>query len=796
MKSLKIILTIALWLTLANKANAQLWSPVGFHNSYYTFDVKAIGSNLFIASYNEQSKASTIGKWNGLFWSYFPSLNGLSSFTEFQDTMFATTHNWSMQDTGFHIYKLYANAWHEIVIPSIDTNNSDARLSTVSGTMFLHGALYSKTKGNVSVMEYSSGSWNYTGPAANPGIQGSISKIFKVGSKYVFANTYIEGTTNSNGLKSRALMWDGSNWSKQNNEIDSNDILTIDNDTIFYIKEYWLNSKQHFEIKKFINGSISQVFLTNTNQLYNVRLITMNGNYFLYGTIGGTEGIYLLKNNQWNLLLKASSAPYQLRLFDKLNNQIYASSDSNKIIVKLSTSFAYIKGNVFKDANNNCTKDNNEQGLKNSRMVHLAPDNVSTLVNLNGDYFFVTTAGSKTLTTQKLYPTKYLIPSSCSSISKSVTTFTDSIKTVDFPLKDSANVTDAGVRISAIGGYRVRKNGNNAVTVTVANPGTTTISSGTVVLKFDPLFTVVSANPSYSSLVNNTATWNYTNLMADSIKRFEIILQLSSTATEGDSVTFKASITPHPDADTTDNKDSLKCKIVNSFDPNDKQNSPAYEITKVTTSLNYTVNFQNTGTAEAINVVVVDTVDTDLPIDKIVITGWSTPVRPWIEVKDNRILVFTFSNIMLPDSHSNEPKSHGHISYRFALTMPMLVGTIIKNRADIYFDYNEPVLTNVTENICVEKLGIKTSNNNNNLPMEIYPNPAKDKLIITLDNKEITAGTIRMFDLNGRLVLTSEMKNVKDEISLNIAGLENGIYILSIYDENELLTTRKIAVLK
>ncbi|MBK6836829.1 MAG: hypothetical protein IPG89_22240 [Bacteroidetes bacterium] len=84
-----------------------------------------------------------------------------------------------------------------------------------------------------------------------------------------------------------------------------------------------------------------------------------------------------------------------------------------------------------------------------------------------------------------------------------------------------------------------------------------------------------------------------------------------------------------------------------------------------------------------------------------------------IDILPGNVLRWKFNNIMLPDSNSNEPASHGYIQYRIKRTNNNTPGTQIKNTAYIYFDFNEPVITNTTINTIETITGIKSSFNTN-----------------------------------------------------------------------------------
>ena len=65
---------------------------------------------------------------------------------------------------------------------------------------------------------------------------------------------------------------------------------------------------------------------------------------------------------------------------------------------------------------------------------------------------------------------------------------------------------------------------------------------------------------------------------------------------------------------------------------------------------------------------------------------------------DSRVLEFTFNNILLPDSTTNERESHGFVFFDLDAPKNLPPGTRIENTAAIYFDYNKPIITNTVLN--------------------------------------------------------------------------------------------------
>ena len=139
-------------------------------------------------------------------------------------------------------------------------------------------------------------------------------------------------------------------------------------------------------------------------------------------------------------------------------------------------------------------------------------------------------------------------------------------------------------------------------------------------------------------------------------------------------------------------------EVVGSYDPNDKQGFPngvgeTHDVLP-NEQLQYLIRFQNTGTAPAYTVVIRDTLDSDLDIFSV--TPGVASHEYSFTMYGERVLQWTFNNIMLADSFSNEEASHGFITYTVNQVADLTDGSQITNSAAIYFDSNEPVITNTT----------------------------------------------------------------------------------------------------
>lgn len=227
-----------------------------------------------------------------------------------------------------------------------------------------------------------------------------------------------------------------------------------------------------------------------------------------------------------------------------------------------------------------------------------------------------------------------------------------------------------------------------------------------------------------------------------------------------------------------------------SFDPNDKAVTPEGYTDKnyisANTDLDYRIRFQNTGTDTAFKVVVVDQISENLDLRTLKLGASSHAYE--LEIQEDRQLVFTFDNIMLVDSITNEPGSHGFIKYSISQMLNLEDGNEILNDANIYFDFNEPVLTNLTR----LEIGSETPSYTNNLEdigLSIYPNPTTDFIDVRHEYDGGSA-TLFVYDQLGRVVIVEPLKN---QTRLSVETLPVGSYEYRVTDMKKLLATGKFS---
>ncbi len=307
--------------------------------------------------------------------------------------------------------------------------------------------------------------------------------------------------------------------------------------------------------------------------------------------------------------------------------------------------------------------------------------------------------------------------------------------------------------------------------------------SGSLKIVLDSMVTYYSSSPPPFAIISDTMIWNYNNIYFNSSHVTpQIFVQTSTSAQAGDTVCFDIYMTPiSGDAYASNNIKKYCFEVNNGYDPNIKSVYPIgvcpEHFVLSNQKLTYTVKFQNTGNSNAINIFVLDSLDADLDLSSVRVIASSHSLIT--EVLPGNVLKFRFDNIMLPDSASNEPASHGYVIYEVDPLPGATDGTEIKNHADIYFDFNPPVITNTTLNTLVSVIPnctIATEiTESDESGFKIYPNPAED--VFFVDNIQVNSA-VYLYDISGRLILAQKSNSSK--CAVNTSSLQNGIYLVEV----------------
>jgi len=428
-----------------------------------------------------------------------------------------------------------------------------------------------------------------------------------------------------------------------------------------------------------------------------------------------------------------------------------------------------LTGRAFVDANENCLQGSGEPGLPQTVVVAQPGDHYA-LTNSVGEYTMNLPFGSYTVSTASATYQEHC----------GVSTTPFSLSTVlPNAVRNLADTSLVGldVMVSAASGP-ARPGFPMSMIIALHNLTGVLAGDGTVTLTYDPALNYVSATPA-PTVNGNTITWSSPDIGALQQRSFNVTFDvppdvgllgttLSSTVT--------ASVS-NPEANLSNNSFLHQVLVTGAYDPNDKtaltssrESSDLYFIDG-DDWIDYTIRFQNTGTDTAFFVVITDTLPSTLDPATFLPTAASHAHS--VSMTGQGILRWNFPNILLPDSNVNEPRSHGFVSFRIKPREGLLVGEQITNIANIYFDFNPPVITEPSVLVAELSTGVPTPAVDQ---VMIFPVPARDLLHIR--GLRSLAGSVRVEirTTDGRVCLATTL----DRNDIDVRDLPSGAYVLSL----------------
>jgi len=282
------------------------------------------------------------------------------------------------------------------------------------------------------------------------------------------------------------------------------------------------------------------------------------------------------------------------------------------------------------------------------------------------------------------------------------------------------------------------------------NVGTTVLSSDIQLTYEEDVMDFVSTTFDPTQLSPGSISWNYMDLAPFESREIMIKFNLNSPMdipplNGGDQLNFNAKIFPvDSDENSSDNTFDLVEHVVNSFDPNDKRclQGNVLHPDLVGNYIHYMIRFENTGTADAINIVVKDIIDTTrLDISTLIPVDASHDYTT--RISGNKAEFF-FTNIHLPFDDDN---NDGYITFKIKTKETLQINDEIKNKAEIYFDFNFPIITN--EEISVIGTLETDRYSPENSAISIIPSLVTDHFTV-IGAKQIKS--IEIFNSTGKLI--------------------------------------------
>ena len=226
--------------------------------------------------------------------------------------------------------------------------------------------------------------------------------------------------------------------------------------------------------------------------------------------------------------------------------------------------------------------------------------------------------------------------------------------------------------------------------------------------------------------------------------------------------------------------------VQSSFDPNDKLTNPGLpegvnEIPLNQEWITYTVRFQNEGNFSAKDVFIVDELNPKLDPFSLMPLESSHPYTMESISKDDEFFIkFNFNDIFLDFQANDEEASQGHITFMVKAKDDVALGDIVSNQAEIYFDQNPPIITNLVQHEFIEETLSNSNFINPKADIKIWPNPARG--ILNIQHDFASKYQVAIYDIQGRLLFDQKFKSNQDQI--DVSALDKGIYILSIKSQS------------
>ena len=230
---------------------------------------------------------------------------------------------------------------------------------------------------------------------------------------------------------------------------------------------------------------------------------------------------------------------------------------------------------------------------------------------------------------------------------------------------------------------------------------------------------------------------------------------------------FSVEVSAQGEQDFLFNQSSFVATVLNSYDPNDKQcHLPTFIQPDVQEKLQYTVRFQNDGNYPALNVVIRDTISTNLDLSTFRFIGSKHPVSYSIDPV-SREVIFRFSGIQLLPSVDSLEGSQGYFTYEIKELANLTLNSEITNTAYIYFDFNPAIITNTTVNIN-GYVGLSSPTQG---LVDLYPNPSNGKLTI----EGLEEGEVVIYSITGQKMLQHHYTRGQE---LDLTKLDAGMYVV------------------
>lgn len=450
--------------------------------------------------------------------------------------------------------------------------------------------------------------------------------------------------------------------------------------------------------------------------------------------------------------------------------------DINVMVVQGINNPSTIQGTVYLDANANGVQDSSEYGVANE-FVQSNPFYAYNVTDTAGAYTMYIGTGPHTVEVANT-PSWFTVNPASHAFNFS--TAGNLSAGNDFGLVPVPGTTELEVSLSV---QAVRPQVRSMLYLSARNNGSDP-AAGIFTLTLPDSVSFDSASVQPSLINGNDVSWTLSTLQPLLTRGILVWVIADSGLVIGDSVYFCVQLTANPGTDIlpANNTSCGWADVVNSYDPNTKTVFPSgsMPVADVLSGepLTYRIDFENTGVADAINVVVKDVLPVELQLSSVQVLASSFPYN--VRINYPRELQFDFNGINLAPVLTDPANSRGYIIFRATPWPSTPAGTLISNSAKIYFDNNLPIQTPTAEVLIVSSTtGITDWMTSASPALHIAPNPATEQVSVSLPSG--ISGTVELvvYTLDGKIVQQERTQRTGSEmLRMDVHDLTPGMYLL------------------
>ncbi|MEL7251393.1 MAG: T9SS type A sorting domain-containing protein [Bacteroidota bacterium] len=220
------------------------------------------------------------------------------------------------------------------------------------------------------------------------------------------------------------------------------------------------------------------------------------------------------------------------------------------------------------------------------------------------------------------------------------------------------------------------------------------------------------------------------------------------------------------------------------------------------TDIEYTILFANIGSDTLDRLVIRDTLSQALDFSTFAVGPASHPYVH--EMNSSGVLKITFDDLtLLPaDGNDSDADSRGFIKFTLSQKPDLPIGTVIENRAAVYFDYVAPELSNSVRHVvncenfisgsCLAVDLDEGPPESDGISIRVQPNPFQISTTLVVEGCECSDLEVAVFDAAGRELRREQFIGTMHTLHRN--GLPSGIYFLEVTSEGRIVQTGKLLV--